>query len=202
MLNILYQGLTYAQGDLLGLMPSLVVTFFQPAAEQKWTTKLAAGAAFIGLLTFAAILIDYLTAETATPLLVAAIVGLQSTLSGVVAGVNGFNAAPHDSTYLAVDGNYSQGVIDYVQTLHDTVDGLWNSTTLGSSGLTSVLGTGSWLDVPNPMNQTGLRPSVTSWWDDIMVTSFINKSWIDNDVFILFMPYGTVGYYNHLSSYL
>ena len=150
--------------------------------------------AIIGLLTFAAILLDGFTAGSATPAVVAIIVGTQSALSATSAIENGFNAQPADSTYLAVDGNYTQGAIDYVQLLQGTVDTLWNSTDLGASGLAAVLASGAWLELPNPLNQTSLRPSTNHWWDDIMLTSFINQAWKDNDVFIVFIEYGNVWY--------
>lgn len=173
---------------------SIVATFFQPAAQEKWESIVTAVAAIVGLLTFAAILLDAVTDAAATPAVVAIVVGVQSTLSAVGNIENGFTAQPADGAYLAVDGNYSQGAVDYVQLLQGTVDLLWNSTELGSSGLTSVLASGAWLALPNPLNDTSLRPSARDWWDDIMITSFINEGWKDNDVFIVFIAYGTVGY--------
>ena len=171
-----------------------MTTFFQPAAQEKWESIVTATAAVVGLVTFAAILLDAVTGSTATPAIVAAVVGIQSTLSAAGNIADGFFAQPADSTYLAIDGNYSQGAVDYVQTLQGTIDLLWNSTDLGSSGITSVIASGAWLAFSNPLNQTSLRPSVRDWWDDIMVTSFINEGWKDNDVFIVFIAYGTVGY--------
>ena len=173
---------------------SLVVTFFQPAAEQKWTSIVTAVSAIVGLLTFAAILLDGFTAGGATPAVVALVVGVQSALGATSSIENGFNAQPADSTYLAVDGNYTAGAVDYVELLQGTVDLFWNSTDLGASGLTNVLASGAWLEMPNPLNQTSLRPSAAHWWEDIMLTSFINRGWKDNDVFIVFIAYGSVGY--------
>lgn len=155
---------------------------------------MTAAAAVIGLITFLAIVLDAATGGSATPGIVAAVVGVQSTLGAVGNIADGFFAQPADSTYLAIDGNYSQGAVEYVQTLQGTIDLLWNSTDLGSSGITSVLANGAWLALSNPLNQTSLRPSVRDWWDDIMITSFINEGWKNNDVFIVFIAYGEVGY--------
>lgn len=169
-----------------------MVNFFKPAAQEKWTAELTAASSIVGLFTVAAILIDGFTDAAATPALVAAIVGIQSTLSGTSNFENGFSAQQPDSTYLAIDGNYSQGALNYVETLQLMVDDVWNSTNIGSSGLEAVLSSGLWLDAGDFLNQTGLRPSVTDWWDDIMVATFINLAWVNNDVFITFIPYGTV----------
>lgn len=124
--------------------------------------------------------------------MVAAIVGVSNTMSGVSNFVNGFNAQEPDSTFLAIDGNYSQGAENYVQTLQAMNDDFWNSTNVGSTNLNAILGSGDWLSAGDFLNQTGLQPNVTAWWDDIMVAAFINLAWITNDVYILFIPYGNV----------
>lgn len=97
---------------------------------------------------------------------------------------------------MAVDGNYTEGAVDYVQLLQGTVDLPWNNTELRSSVLSSVLASGAYLALPDALNQTSLRSNARDWWDDIVVTSFVKQCWKDNDVLLVFIAYGSVGCYN------
>lgn len=58
----------------------IVTTFFQPAPLQKWTSIVTAVSAIVRLQAFAAVLLDELTAGSATPAVIALVVGVQSAL--------------------------------------------------------------------------------------------------------------------------
>lgn len=62
---------------------------------------------------FVAILVDGFNALTAATALVAAVVGVQSALGAIANFGNGFHAEEPDATYLAIEGNYTQSVIEY-----------------------------------------------------------------------------------------
>ncbi|KAL8662060.1 MAG: hypothetical protein Q9202_005034 [Teloschistes flavicans] len=189
MLNLLYSTINSAQGDMAGYITQIVVKFFQPEAQQEWQAIVTAVASVVGLLTFIAILIDGFTDFTATPALVAAIVGIQSTLSAAANFKNGFEAQKPDSTYLAIDGNYTQSVMEYARGLEDAVNNIWSNTELTSSGIATALANGAWLDVPNPYNVTGVSEDARDWLDNLLVTSYINRVFDDADAFIVFLPY-------------
>ncbi|KAL8710171.1 MAG: hypothetical protein Q9220_005254 [cf. Caloplaca sp. 1 TL-2023] len=189
LLNLLYSTINNAQGDMAGYITQIVVKFFQPQATQKWTAIVTAVSSVIGLLTFIAIIIDALTEGAATGILVAAIVGTQSALAAAANFKNGFEAQTPDDTYLAIDGNYTQSVIDYARGLEEVVDNIWSNTELTQSGITAALASGAWLDVPNPFNVTGLAENARDWLDNLLVTSYINRVFNDADAFITFLPY-------------
>ncbi|KAL8950010.1 MAG: hypothetical protein Q9222_003919 [Ikaeria aurantiellina] len=189
MLNLLYNTINNAQGDMAGYITQIVVKFFQPQATQEWQAIVTAVSSVVGLLTFIAIIIDALTEGAATGILVAAIVGVQSTLAAAANFKNGFESQKPDDTYLAIDGNYTQSVMDYARGLEETVDNIWSNTELTSSGITEALASGAWLDVPNPFNVTGLAEDARDWLDNLLVTSYINRVFNDADAFIVFLPY-------------
>ncbi|KAL8627500.1 hypothetical protein Q9189_006790 [Teloschistes chrysophthalmus] len=194
MLNLLYSTIDSAQGDMAGYITQIVVKFFQPQAEQEWQAIVTAVSSVVGLLTFIAILIDGFTDFTATPALVAAIVGIQSTLGAAANFKNGFEAQKPDSTYLAIDGNYTQSVIEYVRGLEEAVNNIWSNTELTQSGIATALADGAWLDVPNPYNVTGMAEQARDWLDNLLVTSYINRVFDDADAFIVFLPYAKYVY--------
>ncbi|KAL9010325.1 MAG: hypothetical protein Q9173_004734 [Seirophora scorigena] len=133
----------------------------------------------VGLFTFIAIIADAVTVGAATGFLVAAIVGVQSTLAAAANFKNGFEKQKPDSTYLAIDGNYSQS----------------KSTELTKSGIATALASGAWLDVPNPYNVSGIGEQARDWLDNLLVTSYINRVFNDADAFITFFPYGKTELY-------
>lgn len=188
-LTLLYNAIHAAQGDMIGYITQIVVKFFQPQATQKWQAIVTAISSIIGLFTFIAILIDGFTAGTATPALVAAVVGVQAALAAAPNLANGLNAEKPDATYLAIEGNYTQGVMEYARGLEEIVNGIWDNTDLGSSGITGALASGAWLDVPNPYNVTGIAEEARDWLDNLLVTSYINRVFNDADAFIVFLPY-------------
>ena len=156
LLNVAY--LDIADSETVNSQPSDNL-FFKPTAEQKWTYIVTVVGTIVVSLTYAAILLDGFTASSATPAVVVIVIATQSALSATSSIENSFNAQLADSSYLAVDGNYTGCPIDYVQLLQGTVDLLRNSTDLEASGLSNVLASGAWLELPNPLNQTLLRPS-------------------------------------------
>ncbi|KAL8627638.1 hypothetical protein Q9189_006661 [Teloschistes chrysophthalmus] len=197
LLQLLYQSIDSAQGDMAGYITQIVVKFFQPQAEQEWTSIVTAVSSIVGLFTFIAILIDGFTAGSATPAIVAAVVGIQSALAAAANFKNGFEKQKPDATYLAIDGNYTQSVMDYARGLEETVDNVWNNTELGASGIAEALGSGEWLQVPNPFNVTGIFEEARDWLDNLLVTSYINRVFQDADAFIVFIAYGEVGNYKY-----
>ncbi|KAL8900031.1 MAG: hypothetical protein Q9207_005895, partial [Kuettlingeria erythrocarpa] len=199
-LTLLYNAIQAAQGDMVGYVTQIVVKFFQPQATQKWQAIVTAVSSIIGLFTFVAILIDGFTAGTATPALVAAVVGVGAVLSASANLGNGFNAEKPDATYLAIDGNYTQGVMEYARGLEEIVDGIWNNTDLGSSGIAGALASGAWLDVPNPYNVTGIAEDARDWLDNLLVTSYINRVFNDADAFIVFLPYAKYEFPDNLAA--
>ncbi|KAI4265332.1 MAG: hypothetical protein L6R38_009500 [Xanthoria sp. 2 TBL-2021] len=180
---------------MAGYITQIVVKFFAPILTQEWQALVAAVSSIVGLFTFAAILLDVFTAGAMTGVLVAAIVGVQSALAAAANFKNGFSKEKPGATYLAIDGNYTQGVMDYCRGLQEIIDNTWNSTELGSSGIAEVLGSGAWLSVPNLFNVTGIYEDARGWIDDLLVTSYINKALMDNDAYIIFLPYGEMSYY-------
>ncbi|KAL8666202.1 MAG: hypothetical protein Q9202_001709 [Teloschistes flavicans] len=195
LLQLLYNSINNAQVDMAGYITQIVVKFFQPQAEQEWTAIVTAVSSIVGLFTFIAILIDGFTGGSATPALVAAVVGIQSALAAAANFKNGFEKQKPDATYLAIDGNYTQSVMDYARGLEEVVDNVWNNTELGSSGIAAALGSGEWLEVPNPFNVTGIYEQARDWLDNLLVTSYINRVFQDADAFIVFIAYGEVGNY-------
>ncbi|KAL8826951.1 MAG: hypothetical protein Q9170_007206 [Blastenia crenularia] len=189
MLSLLYNTINNAQGDMAGYITQIVVKFFQPQATQEWQAIVTAVSSVVGLLTFIAIIIDTLTEGAATGILVAAIVGTQSALGAAANFKNGFEAKKPDATYLAIDGNYTQSVMDYARGLEETVDNIWSNSELTQSGITAALASGAWLDVPNPFNVTGIAEQARDWLDNLLVTSYINRVFNDADAFIVFLPY-------------
>ncbi|KAL8744032.1 MAG: hypothetical protein Q9184_008044, partial [Pyrenodesmia sp. 2 TL-2023] len=194
LLTLLYNSIQAVQGDMVGYITQIVVKFFQPQAEQKWQSIVTAVSSIVGLFTFVAILIDAFTAGAATSVLVAAVVGVQTVLAASATFANGFNAEKPDATYLAIDGNYTQGVMEYARGLEEIVDGIWDNTDLGSSGIADALASGAWLDVPNPYNVTGIAEEARDWLDNLLVTSYINRVFNDADTFIVFLPYAKYVY--------
>lgn len=194
MLSLLWSTVNLSQGDMAGYITQIVVKFFQPQAQQKWQSIVTAVSSVVGLFTFVAVLIDGFTAGAATPALVAAIVGIQSALAAASNFALGFNAQKPDDTYLAIDGNYTQSVMDYARGLGATIDNIWKDTELGSSGIAAALASGAWLDVLNPFNVTGIAEEARDWLDNLLVTSYINRVFDDADAFITFIPYGSYAY--------
>lgn len=195
MLQLLYNTIQNAQNDMAGYITQIVVKFFSPILTQEWQALVAAVSSIVGLFTFAAILLDALTAAALTGVLVAAVVGVQSALAAAANFQNGFTKEKPDATYLAIDGNYTQGVMDYCRGLQEIIDNTWNSTELGSGGIAEALGSGAWLSVPNPFNVTGIYEDARDWIDNLLVTSYINKAMKDNDAYIIFLPYDNISYY-------
>lgn len=190
LLRMIYSTIDGAKGDVAAYITQIVVKFFQPQAEQKWELIVTAVSSVVGLFTFIAILIDGFTGWTATPALVAAVVGIQSAIAAAANFASGFLAQKPDDTYLAINGNYTQSAIDYARGLEETVDNVWNNKELGRNGIVSALASGAWLDVPNPYNVTGLAEQTTDWLENLIVTSYINRVFDDADAFITFLPYG------------
>ncbi|KAL8930180.1 MAG: hypothetical protein Q9208_000797 [Pyrenodesmia sp. 3 TL-2023] len=194
LLTLLYNAIQAAQGDMVGYITQIVVKFFQPQAEQKWKSIATAVSSIVGLFTFVAILIDGFTGFTATPALVAAVVGVQTILASSVEIANMLDAEKPDANYLAIDGNYTQGVMEYARGLEESVNGIWDNTDLGSSGIANALASGAWLDVPNPYNVTGIADEARDWLDNLLVTRYINRVFNDADAFIVFLPYAKYKY--------
>ena len=192
LLSLLYSTIDSAQGDLAGYITQIVVKFFQPQAQQEWQAIVTAVSSVVGLFTFLAIILDAFTEGAATGVLVAAIVGVQSALAAAANFKNGFQKQKPDATYLAIDGNYTQSVMDYARGLEETVDNVWNGSELGASGITAAMASGAWLSVPDPYNVTGIAESARDWLDNLLVTSYINRVFDDADAFITFLPYGTI----------
>ncbi|KAL8849982.1 MAG: hypothetical protein Q9221_005088 [Calogaya cf. arnoldii] len=180
---------------MAGYITQIVVKFFAPILTQEWTVIVAAVSSIVGLFTFAAILLDVFSAGSLTGVLVAAVVGVQSVIAAAANFKTGFSKEKPDATYVAIDGNYTQGVMDYCRGLQDVIDNVWNNTELGSSGIADLLESGSWLSVPNPFNITGIFEDPRDWMDALLVTSYINKALKDNDAYITFLPYGDMTYY-------
>ena len=189
MLSLLYSTIDDAKGDMSAYITQIVVKFFQPQAEQEWQAIITAVSSVVGLLTFIAIIIDAYTAGASTGLLVAAIVGVQSTLAAAANFKNGFEGQKPDATYLAIDGNYSQSVVDYSRGLQELINNMWSNTELQSSGIAEAIAGGAWLDVGNPYNVTGITEEAKDWLDNLLVTSYINRVFNDADAFIVFLPY-------------
>lgn len=175
LLSLLYGTINYAQSDMAGYITQIVIKFFQPQATQEWQAIVTAVSSVVGLFTFIAIIIDAFTAGAATGVLVAAIVGVQSALAAAANFKNGFQKQKPDATYLAIDGNYTQSVMDYARGLEDTVNNVWNGSELGPSGIAAALASGAWLSVPNPYNVTGIAEDARDWLDYLLVTSYINR---------------------------
>lgn len=194
-LQLLYNTIQNAQNDMAGYITQIVVKFFSSILTQEWQALVAAVSSIVGLFTFAAILLDALTAAALTGVLVAAVVGVQSALAAAANFQNGFTKEKPDATYLAIDGNYTQGVMDYCRGLQEIIDNTWNSTELGSGGIAEALGSGAWLSVPNSFNVTEIYEDARDWIDNLLVTSYINKAMKDNDAYIIFLPYGNISYY-------
>ncbi|KAL8692929.1 MAG: hypothetical protein Q9218_002130 [Villophora microphyllina] len=194
MLTLLYSTIDAAQGDMAGYITQIVVKFFQPQAEQKWQAIVSAVSSLVGLLAFIAIAIDIATEGSATAVLAALITGIQGSLSAAANFNLGFNKQKPDATYLAIDGNYTQSVMDYARGLEETVDNLWSNTELTQSGIAAALISGTWLDVPNPYNVTGIAEDARDWLDNLLVTSYINRVFDDADAFIVFLPYAKYVY--------
>ncbi|KAL8724725.1 MAG: hypothetical protein Q9166_007786 [cf. Caloplaca sp. 2 TL-2023] len=184
MLSLLYSSIGAAWGDMAGYITQIVVKFFQPQAEQEWQAIVTAVSSVVGLLTFIAIIIDAYIAGASTGLLVAAIVGAAANFK------NGFEKQKPDATYLAIDGNYTQSIMDYARGLQETVNNIWSNTELTQSGIATALASGAWLDVPNPYNVTGIAEQSRDWLDNLLVTGYINRVFNDADAFITFMPSG------------
>ncbi|KAI4184847.1 MAG: hypothetical protein L6R41_004482 [Letrouitia leprolyta] len=201
LLSLLYGTINSAQGDMAGYITQIVVKFFQPQAEQEWQAIVTAVSSIVGLFTFLAIILDAFTEGAATGVLVAAIVGVQSALAAAANFKNGFEKQKPDATYLAIDGNYTQSVMDYARGLEDTVNNVWNGSELGPSGITAAMASGAWLSVPNPYNVTGIAENARDWLDNILVTSYINRVFNDADAYILFLPYGDMSYYGNDKRY-
>ncbi|KAL8733366.1 MAG: hypothetical protein Q9166_002190 [cf. Caloplaca sp. 2 TL-2023] len=195
LLQLLYSTINNAQGDMAGYITNIVIKFFEPAAKQEWQAIVTAVSSIVGLFTFAAIILDAFTAGALTGVLVAALVGIQNTLAAAANFKNGFEKQKPDATYLAIDGNYTQGVMDYCRGLEELIDNVWNNTELGASGIEDALGSGAWLSIPNPFNVTGVAEEARDWIDNLLVTSYINKALRDNDAYIIFLPYGDMSYY-------
>ncbi|KAL8774447.1 MAG: hypothetical protein Q9209_000820 [Squamulea sp. 1 TL-2023] len=189
MLSLLYSTIDQAKGDMSAYITQIVVKFFQPQAEQEWQAIVTAVSSVVGLLTFVAIIIDAYTAGASTGLLVAAIVGVQSALAAAANFKNGFEKQKPDSTYLAIDGNYSQSVVDYSRGLQELINNIWANTELTQSGIATALASGAWLDVGNPYNVTGIAGQARDWLDNLLVTSYINRVFNDADAFIVFLTY-------------
>lgn len=189
MLSLLYSTIEAAKGDMSAYITQIIVKFFQPQAEQEWQAIVTAVSSVVGLLTFIAIIIDAYTAGASTGLLVAAIVGVQSALGAAANFKNGFEAQKPDATYLAIDGNYSQSVVDYSRGLQELVNNMWSNTELQSSGIAEAIAGGAWLEVGNPYNVTGITEEARDWLDNLLVTSYINRVFNDADAFIVFLPY-------------
>ncbi|KAL8864264.1 MAG: hypothetical protein Q9174_007413, partial [Haloplaca sp. 1 TL-2023] len=159
----------------------------------EWQAIVAAVSSIVGIFTFVAILFDVFTAGTATGVIVAAIVGISSALAAATNFKNGFEKQKPDSTYLAIDGNYTQSATDYIRGLEELITNVWDNTELGSSGIAEALGSGAWLEVPNPLNVTGIGDQARDWIDNLLVTSYINRVFTDANAYILFLAYGDVG---------
>lgn len=189
MLSLLYTTIERAQADMSGYITQIVTKFFQPQAEQEWQAIVTAVSSIVGLFTFVAILIDGFTAFTATPALVAAVVGIQSALGAAANFKNGFEKQKPDATYLAIDGNYTQSVIDYCRSLEEVVNNVWDNTELTQAGIKTALASGEWLEVGNPYNVSGITEDSRDWLDNLLVTSYINRVMSDADAYIAFLPY-------------
>ncbi|KAL8849223.1 MAG: hypothetical protein Q9221_005801 [Calogaya cf. arnoldii] len=130
LLTLIHNAVSAAQVDLAGYITQTVVKIFQPQAEQKWQAILTTVSSIIGLFTFIAILIGGFTGFTATPALVAAIVGIQAAHGTAANFANGLNGEKPDATYLAIVGNYTQTVMDYAQGLQDYIVYIWSNADL------------------------------------------------------------------------
>ncbi|KAL8790072.1 MAG: hypothetical protein Q9213_000774 [Squamulea squamosa] len=189
MLSLIYSTIDQAKSDMSAYITQIVVKFFQPQAEQEWQAIVTAVSSIIGLFTFVAIIIDTFTAGATSGVVVAAVVGIQSALAAASNFNKGFTKQKPDSTYLAIDGNYSQSVVDYSRGLQELVNNIWANTELTQSGIATALASGAWLDVGNPYNVTGIATQARDWLDNLLVTSYINRVFNDADAFIVFLPY-------------
>ena len=189
LLSLLFNTIELVKGDMSAYITNIVTKFFQPQAEQEWQAIVTAVSSVVGLFVFAAILIDGLTAGTATVFMVAAIVGVQSALAAAANFKNGFEAQKPDATYLAIDGNFSQSVVDYSRGLQEIINNMWSNNELQQSGVADAMASGAWLEVGNPYNVTGITEEARDWLNNLLVTSYINRVFIDAGAFIVFFPY-------------
>ncbi|KAL8989958.1 MAG: hypothetical protein Q9169_008240 [Polycauliona sp. 2 TL-2023] len=189
MLRQIYDTIDKATLDMTSYITQVVVKFFQPQAEQEWQAIVTAVSALVGLFIFAAVLIDGLTAGTATVFIVAAVIAVQSTLSATSAFKNGFEAQKPDSTYLAINGDYSQSVTDYAKGLRELIAQSWTNEELTGSGVLDALANGAWLQIKDPLDVSGLTEDMRDWLNNLLVTSYINRVFMDADAYIVFVPY-------------
>ncbi|KAL8651301.1 MAG: hypothetical protein Q9226_004769 [Calogaya cf. arnoldii] len=195
MLSLIYNTVELAKGDMGAYITQIVVKFFQPQAEQEWTSIVSAVSSLIGLFVALAIIIDTATLGSATGFLVAAIVGIQGAIGAASTFKTGFSKEKPDATYLTIEGNYSQSVVDYSRGLQEIINNVWANEELTSGGIIEGLSNGAWLEVGNPYNVTGITEEARDWLDNLLVTSYINRVFNDADAFIVFLPYMKYMYY-------
>ncbi len=175
MLSLMYATIDQVKEDMSVYITQIKVKLYQPRAEQEWQAIMTAVSWVVGLSTFISNLIDGFTAFTATPALVATIVIIPSTLGAVSNSSNGFEAQKPESTYLAINGKYSESVVDYFRGLQEWIKNVCATTELTSSGIATILSNGAWLDVGNPYNVPGITGEAPAWLDNLLVTSYLDR---------------------------
>lgn len=192
-LALLWQGAGGLIGALSTDVEAIVKSYWVPASKQTWQKIVSTTAATMGIIVAAYIVIAALLPEAWAvegAIITAAAVAAQTAMA--VAGNIGNLLDPGtsdaqfaESTDMKMEAkNVIEGVQDNILALHT------NKTT--ASNITQILGGGVWIEekVVAAFNKDGWAADSVNWFEKVIVSQFITKILQEDDVYILFVPYG------------
>lgn len=197
---MLFATFATVYSDLLGFISDFIANWIVPVVQQEWEAIVTAVSSIVGILIFIFILIDVLSADTASPatgVAVGLIVGTTNVIGSVANFANGFFAKPPSDTYLIYQGEYDDFAQGWSGYMKDQASGLWRassgSTAFGPAAVQGGLKGGAWTNKLDPFSTQGLSAVTESFFDTLLITTVINDIWKSNGWYIAFIPYGELG---------
>lgn len=206
---MLYQTFVTVESDVESWVSDWIVDWIEPVVQQDWEAIVTAVSSIVGILIFIFILIDVLSADSASPIAgiaVALIVGTTNIIGSVANFANGFFAKPPSDTYLVYQGEYDNFTESWSGYMQAQASSLWRATSgdtaFGPAAVEGGLKGGAWTNELDPFQTAGLSQVTRTFFDILLSTSIINDMWQSDGWYIAFVPYGNLGNFQTTRGYL
>lgn len=173
-----------------------ILSFYQPAAKSNWDSMMSLVSALVGILTAAAVLITALVPEGSPAIIGAAITAISIGAAsgfGIGGTIHSMGNPGETDTLFKESTKYTTAADAMINGIDKGLMEFYKSNTLGQDGIASILKNGGWTgsEVTEFFNAQGNGANITAWFDRVMLSTVITKIMIDNNFYLLHVPYGT-----------
>lgn len=192
-LNLIYMALDQVSGDIGDWIDGAVTTFWNPAEKTDWSRILNIANAVLAIAATAAFEFGFIyTAASKAAVHLANGLGTHGfmTVALISLGLKIPDPKPEETMFKQASG-YKVGAQNYIKQVQSGFEALF-ANPINSSDLVNVFGGGTWVadDIYTAFTTTGNAKRVAEWYEKQMVAQFVSRALIDNDFYIVFVPYG------------